>query len=101
MTKIQITRAPTNFQDTTKWYEFHQDHGHRTNECHVLYLEVSNLLKQGHLKDLLSEGGRATKDKVPNREKSDMPLVPPRTDKIIHVISKGSKVNRVLYATAK
>ena len=36
-----------------KWCKFHNDHGHRVDECIALRLELTELLKQGHLKDLL------------------------------------------------
>ena len=70
-------------------------------ECHALRLEVAELLKQGHLKYLLSECGRATRDKNSNKLKDDTPPIPPRTYIIINVISGGSKVNGVSYTTAK
>ncbi|XP_075099045.1 uncharacterized protein LOC142175934 [Nicotiana tabacum] len=40
--------------------EFHQEHGHKIEDCQTLRLEVANLLQQGHLKELLSEKGRNT-----------------------------------------
>ena len=46
--------------DTTKWCEFHHDHGHNTLDCIILQLEVTNLLKKGHLQDMLSNKGKNT-----------------------------------------
>ncbi|GMN69676.1 hypothetical protein TIFTF001_038723 [Ficus carica] len=36
-------------RDTTKYYEFHKDHGHQTIDCRALRAEVIELLKKGHL----------------------------------------------------
>ena len=97
----QKMKAPPGVRDTRKWCEFHQDDDHRTDDCHAFWLEVAELLKQGHLKDLLTERGRATRDKRSNRTKDDASPEPPRQDRVINVISGSSEVNRILYAVAK
>ncbi|KAL5569967.1 hypothetical protein UlMin_026542 [Ulmus minor] len=97
----QKMKSTPGTQDTKKWCEFHRDHGHRTDECHALRLEVAELLKQGHLKDLLTEHGRATRDKGSSRVRDGTPPAPPRHNKIINVISGGSEVSEVSYAAAK
>ena len=84
-----------------KWCEFHQDYGHWTDKCHALRLEVTELVKQGHLKDFLTEQGRATRDESSNEYKEEIPPILPRHDKVINVISGGSKVSRVSYAATK
>ncbi|KAL5563293.1 hypothetical protein UlMin_033040 [Ulmus minor] len=96
----QKMKATPGTRDTKRWCEFHRDHGHRTDECHALRLEVAELLKQGHLKDLLTERGRATRDKSSNGTGDDTPPAPPRHDKVIYVISGGSEVSGVSYAVA-
>ena len=46
--------------DITKYCEFHADHGHSTPDCIALCLEVTYLLKKGHLQKLLSDKGKNT-----------------------------------------
>ena len=36
------------------------DHGHSTPNCIALHFEVADLLKKGHLQDLLSDKGKNT-----------------------------------------
>ena len=94
-------KALPGVQDTRKWCEFHQNHSHRMDECYALQLAVAKLLKQGHLKDLLTERGWATRDKIFNGTKDDTPPVPLRQDRIINVISNSFEVSRVSYMPAK
>ena len=94
-------KAPPGVRDTRKLCEFNRDHNHQIDECHALRLEVAKLLKQGHLKDLLTKCGRVNKDKSSNRTKDDSSPIPPRQDRVINVISSRSKVNGALYATSK
>lgn len=44
--------------DATKWYEFHDDHGHNIADYVALYLKVAKLLKKGHIQDLLTNMGK-------------------------------------------
>ena len=64
-------------------------------------MEVAELLKPGHLKDFLTECSKATRDKIPNETKDNTQPIPPRHDKVINIISGGSEVNGVSYATSK
>ena len=59
----QKMKSASGARDIKKWCKFHKDRGHLMDECHALQLEVVELLKQGHLKDLLTERGRTTRDK--------------------------------------
>ena len=47
-------------RDITKYCEFHGDHSHSTPDCIALRFKVTDLLKKGHLQDLLSDKGKDT-----------------------------------------
>ncbi|XP_056698480.1 uncharacterized protein [Spinacia oleracea] len=51
---------PESKKNPSKWCDFHADIGHTTNDCVALRREVAYLLKNGYLKDVMS-------DKAPKR----------------------------------
>ncbi|XP_057775342.1 uncharacterized protein LOC130994313 [Salvia miltiorrhiza] len=97
-------RAPPVQRDRSKWCDFHSDHGHRTDECITLRLEVANLLKKGHLTDYLTDKGRQTLQQARERQekhRDDAPPNPPHHERIVNVISVGSEVSRVTHSATK
>ncbi|XP_056685409.1 uncharacterized protein [Spinacia oleracea] len=50
---------PESKKDHSKWCDFHADIGHTTNDCVALRREVAYLLKNGYLKDVMSDKARA------------------------------------------
>ena len=45
-------------RDLTKYYEFHRDHGHRTDDCIQLRKEIEYLIGRGHLCRFVALEGR-------------------------------------------
>ncbi|KAF2617442.1 hypothetical protein F2Q68_00039217 [Brassica cretica] len=41
------------------WCDFHRDHGHKTEDCVALKIEVNELLWKGHLREFLSEKAKS------------------------------------------
>ncbi|XP_019235150.1 PREDICTED: uncharacterized protein LOC109215529 [Nicotiana attenuata] len=64
--------------------EFHQEWGHKTEDCIALRQEVVNMLHQGHLKELMSDRGRA--NFVRGREQHQGPPRPPSPIQTIQMI---------------
>ncbi|CAA7032152.1 unnamed protein product [Microthlaspi erraticum] len=64
----QKMKAPGERRDTSKWCDFHSDHGHRTEDCITLRMEVNELLKKGHLREYLSDRARSRIDDRSNDE---------------------------------
>ncbi|XP_021861050.2 uncharacterized protein [Spinacia oleracea] len=54
---------PNSKKDPSKWCDFHADIGHTTNECVALRREVAYILKNGYLKDVLSDKARGVINK--------------------------------------
>ncbi|KFK21940.1 hypothetical protein AALP_AAs40902U000100 [Arabis alpina] len=99
----QKMKTSSEKRDTSKWCDFHDDHGHRTEDCITLRIEVNELLKKGHLREYLSEKSRSRIDKRNDDRTSpkSSPASPPRHEKVINVITGGSEVSGVSYSAAK
>ncbi|XP_056695120.1 uncharacterized protein [Spinacia oleracea] len=96
---------PDSMKDMSRWYDFHRDNGHTTEECISLKKEVAYLLKRGHLKDLLSDKGKETYNKDNNAQPSPAPSgnrsAPPMFEKVVNVISGGSDICGLTSSAAK
>uniref|UniRef100_A0A0D3BVB1 Retrotransposon gag domain-containing protein n=1 Tax=Brassica oleracea var. oleracea TaxID=109376 RepID=A0A0D3BVB1_BRAOL len=89
-------KAPNSFRNPELWCRFHHDHGHKTEDCIPLKIEVNELLQKGHLREFLSEKAKAHLSKeTTGKSKGAAPASPPRQDRVIHVISGGSEVGGV------
>ncbi|KAJ9537370.1 hypothetical protein OSB04_030103 [Centaurea solstitialis] len=78
---------PSKDKDQNKWCDFHEDHGHMTDECISLKKEISYLKSKGHLKAVIpEEQGRPTS---------------PIHTKVVNCITGGSEVCGLTYSAAK
>ena len=82
------------FHDKSKFCEFHNDHDHYMMNCKQLKVEIAQLLRQGHLKEFISEQWKAVVNK---RKKED--TLPPETLWIVNTISKGSDISSLTVST--
>ncbi|KAL5776166.1 hypothetical protein ACOSP7_009092 [Xanthoceras sorbifolium] len=65
-------------RDSTKWCDFHGNHGYKTEDCIAHKFEVVKLLKRGHLKEHLTNKGKKTLAPKDERqvEQSTPPMIP-------------------------
>ena len=47
-------------RDSTKYCEFHRDHGQRTDDCIQLRKEIEYLIRRGHLRSFVASEGRGS-----------------------------------------
>ncbi|GKV19462.1 hypothetical protein SLEP1_g29723 [Rubroshorea leprosula] len=95
-------RSPPTTRDHSKYCDFHQDHGHTTEECQSLKSELEGLARKGMLNEYVSKGdqprfireqGRPQAPReASNRvgvgyQQAPPPLPPP--SRIIHMITEG------------
>ncbi|XP_056697730.1 uncharacterized protein [Spinacia oleracea] len=79
---------PESKKDPSKWCDFHADIGHTTNDCVALRREVGYLLKNEHLKDVMSDKARGFVNKDNSNSPSRPPPPPPHI-KIVNFIAGG------------
>ncbi|KAF3533478.1 hypothetical protein DY000_02039543 [Brassica cretica] len=92
----QKMKAPDSFWNPGLWCDFHRDHGHKTEDCVALTIEVNELLQKRHLREFLSEKAKNHLNKEASvKSAGAIPALPPRQDQVIHIISGGSEINHL------
>ncbi|XP_010445555.1 PREDICTED: uncharacterized protein LOC104728238 [Camelina sativa] len=96
-------KALENMCDTSKWCEFHNDQGHKTEDCISLRMEVNELLKKGYLREYLSDRTRNRMNGENSKQIAiaNTPILPPKHDRVINVISGGSEISGITHSAAK
>ncbi|GKV14106.1 hypothetical protein SLEP1_g25023 [Rubroshorea leprosula] len=95
-------QSPAASRDHTRYCDFHQDHGHTTEECKSLKSELESLAQKGMLNEYIQnrdlpkfvkEQGQAQGSRAPNSrdgvgyQQAPPPLPPP--SRVIHMITGG------------
>ncbi|GAA0163627.1 hypothetical protein LIER_19443 [Lithospermum erythrorhizon] len=55
LSKPQKLRSPPNRRYPKLFCEYHKDHGHDTNDCHLLKAKIEKLIRRGHLEEFVRE----------------------------------------------
>ena len=78
-------RSDPTKRDNTIYYEFHRDHGHRTDDCIQLKKEIEYLIRQGYLRRYIASEGQDQAQPPPPRQPTPAQHQQPLGE--IHVIS--------------
>ncbi|KAF2604484.1 hypothetical protein F2Q70_00025207 [Brassica cretica] len=97
----QKMKAHDSFRNPGFWCDFHRNHGHKTEDCVALKIEVNELLRKGHLREFLSEKAKSDLSETTGKPTEAAPVSPPPQDRVIHVISGGSEISSISHAAAK
>ena len=81
-------KGDPNMHNRNKYFYFHRDHGHNTDECYDLKQQIENLIRQGKLRNFLGQEHKDEKLKGKVEESSRSPLGE------IRVIMEGSSVGQ-------
>ncbi|XP_019225264.1 PREDICTED: uncharacterized protein LOC109206858 [Nicotiana attenuata] len=92
-------RSDPNTRKSDALYEFHQERGHKTEDCITLRQEVINTLRQRHLKELLSDKGRTNFVRGREHQGPPKPPSPARTINMIIGDSDDAYTNGVKFTT--
>jgi len=75
----QKMKAPDSFRNPGFWCDFHRDHGHKTEDCVALKIEVNELLRKRHLRKLLFEKAKShIRKETKGNPTEAAPVSPPR-----------------------
>ncbi|XP_070039241.1 uncharacterized protein [Nicotiana tomentosiformis] len=87
-------------RDPKLWCEYHGTNGYRTGDCRHMREEVATLLKNGHLREFLSDWaknnyGHNRDNTEPSKAGEDPPCL------TINMIFGGNEINDVTFLAAK
>ncbi|KAF2586053.1 hypothetical protein F2Q70_00036166 [Brassica cretica] len=98
----QKMKASDSFWNHGFWCDFHRDHSHKMGDCLALKIKVNALLKEGHLREFLSKKAKSHLSKETMGKPTEVaPVLPPRQDRVIYVISGGTEISGISHAAAK
>ncbi|GAV78960.1 LOW QUALITY PROTEIN: hypothetical protein CFOL_v3_22425, partial [Cephalotus follicularis] len=84
-------RTPAEKRDTKKYYRYHRDHNHDTEECRQLKNQIEDLIRKGHLRKYVDrdapQGRREQRQEEAPRQQGEQQQQHPRS--VIHTISGG------------
>ncbi|XP_016473066.1 uncharacterized protein LOC107795019 [Nicotiana tabacum] len=92
-------RLDSNTRKSDAFYEFHQERGHKTEDCIALSQEVVNMLRQGYLKAMLSDKMRTNFSRGCGHQGPPKPPSPARTINMIIGSSDDTSTNDVKFTT--
>ncbi|GAV61233.1 hypothetical protein CFOL_v3_04761 [Cephalotus follicularis] len=84
-------RSPEENRNVEKYYRYHRDHGHDTEECRQLKNQIEDLIRKGHLRKYVDrdapQGRREQGREEAPRQQEEQQQQQPRG--VIHTISGG------------
>nr|XP_009596366.1 uncharacterized protein LOC104092460 [Nicotiana tomentosiformis] len=92
-------RSNPSQRDPNLWCEYHDTNGHRTEDCRHFREEVATLLKNGHLREFLSDRAKNNYGWDRDDTQTSRAREPPR--QMINMIFGGNEVNRFTFSAAK
>ncbi|XP_070026464.1 uncharacterized protein [Nicotiana sylvestris] len=96
----QKMKSDPNTRRSNVLCEFHQERGHKTEDCIGLRQEVVSMLNQGHLKELLSDRGRVNFARGCDQPQGPpKPPSPARTIQMIIGSDDDTVINHVKFTT--
>ncbi|XP_060210397.1 uncharacterized protein LOC132637303 [Lycium barbarum] len=90
-------RTNPNKRNTDLWCHFYSTHGHATEDCVNLRVDVAQLLRAGHLKEYISN--RANLNLSKNH--GNKPDEAPQPIHTINMMFEGKTINKITYTTLR
>nr|XP_009625750.1 uncharacterized protein LOC104116566 [Nicotiana tomentosiformis] len=96
----KLIQSDPSQRDLSLWREYHGTHDHRIGECRHHHEEVATLLKNGHLREFLSDRAKNNYDR--SRDNTEPLKVAEGSHRLtINMIFGGNEVNYVTFSAKK